>query len=167
MTWTIKLAAGIIPKGFKTDAILVTESKEELEKHFSFTPGVIGGLKFETEKECINKPLVQKINEKFDIPQTVVNTFEINNEWKYDEFQELFDDDYNDTKNNWFIGSGLPGSGKSYAVSSYKNHNILFVTPFNNLAQETVVNGHDAVTCHTLLGFYEEVQDYVKMKQFR
>ena len=101
------IAAGIIPKGIKTDAILVTETKEELEKHFAFTPGVIGGLKFETEKECINKPLVQKINDKFDIPQTLVNTFYIKNEEKYDEFQELFDDGNDESKNNWFIGSGF------------------------------------------------------------
>ena len=34
---------GIVPKGIKTDAILVTD-KEELEKHFAFTPDIIGGL---------------------------------------------------------------------------------------------------------------------------
>ena len=49
------IQAGIIPKGIKTDAILVTETKEELEKKFAFTPSIIGGLKFETGKKCINK----------------------------------------------------------------------------------------------------------------
>ena len=36
--------AGIKPKGIKTDAILVFETKEELEKHFTFNANEIGEL---------------------------------------------------------------------------------------------------------------------------
>ncbi|HRP37434.1 MAG TPA: hypothetical protein PLS50_06530, partial [Candidatus Dojkabacteria bacterium] len=163
------IAAGIVPKGIKTDAILVTESKEELEKHFTFTPHVIGGLKFESGKVCVNKRVVQQFNAPFDIPQTNVQQFQIKDEWKYDEFQELFDDDNNDLKNNWFIGGDLPGVGKSHAVASYKynNHNILFVPPYNNLAQETAEGKDlDAITGNMLLGIYGDGKEYVKMKQY-
>ena len=46
--------AGIIPKGIKTDAILVDNSKEELEKHFTFNSHEIGGIKFESGKSCVD-----------------------------------------------------------------------------------------------------------------
>src|SRR5690606_5289722 len=114
------IKARIIPKGIKTDAILVDESKEELEKHFLFNSDVIGGLKFETGKRCVNNCLTQRVNEPFSIPRVHFDEFKINNEWNYDEFQELFDDDNNDTKNNWLIKADYPGCGKTTAVTNYK-----------------------------------------------
>jgi len=41
---------GIVPKGIKTDAILVSESKEELEKKFQFNPDKLEALNLNLEK---------------------------------------------------------------------------------------------------------------------
>ena len=63
---------------------------------------------------------------------------------------------------NWFLGGPYPGVGKTHAVSSYKGHEILFVPPFNTLAQETKdVKGHDA-TVHKLLGIFNDVSNMLK-----
>ena len=67
------ISKGIVPKGIKTDAVLVSESKEELEKLFDFNPDQIGGLKFESGKSVVNNPLKQKENKPFNIPQPVVH----------------------------------------------------------------------------------------------
>ena len=70
-------------------------------------------------------------------------------------------------KNNWFIGSGLPGTGKSHTVKSYKNNTILFVPSFNALVQDIMESEDiDATTCSLLLGIHAEGQDYIKMKQY-
>ena len=67
---------------------------------------------------------------------------------------------------NWFLGGSYPGVGKTHAVSSYKGHEILFVPPFNTLAQETKdVKGHDACTVHKLLGIFGDGQQYAKVQR--
>src|SRR4051812_16081706 len=47
--------------------------------------------------------IFQRINEPFDIKQPEVTDFKIKDEWNYDEFRELFDDDNNEGKNHWLI----------------------------------------------------------------
>src|SRR4051812_5954401 len=144
--FNLVVSKGIIPKGIKTDAILVTESKEELEKllPFSFidtSKGAkvehIGGHKFESGKSCTNNRIFQRINEPFNIKQPEVTDFKITDEWNYNEFQELFDDDNNECINDWLILGEYPGVGKSYTVENYQKsgHKILFATPNNKLAQ--------------------------------
>ena len=156
------IAAGIKPKGIKTDAILVFESKEELEKHFTFNPDEIGGLKFETGKTCNDTPVVQRSNYVFDIPQVQINKLEMKNEYDINDFTTIFDN-----HNRVLIKGLYPGVGKSYAVINYKgNHKILFVTPFNKLAQQTRIKGCDAITMNMLLGYYGDGKDYIKTVQY-
>jgi len=152
------IEAGIKPKGIKTDSILVFESKEELEKHFTFNPNVIGGLKFESGKTCTDSPIVQRSNYAFSIPQEQINNIEIKNEYDTNELKIIFDN------HNRILIKGLyPGVGKSFAVLNYKGvKKILFVTPFNKLAQQTRVKGCDAITMNMLLGYYGDGKDYVK-----
>ena len=162
------VSKGIVSMGIKTDAILVTEAKEELEKLFHFDASKKGGIKFESGKFCANKRVTQTSNSPFDIKPLKIWQPTIKNEWKYDEFQELFDFEENDgeARMNWFLGGPYPGVGKTHAVSSYKGHEILFVPPFNTLAQETKdVKGHDACTVHKLLGIFGDGQQYAKVQR--
>ena len=71
-----------------------------------------------------------------------------------------------DENNRMLLKGKFPGVGKSHTVINYKNHKILFVTPFNKLAQETRIKGHGAITANKLLEFYGDGQSYVKMKRF-
>ena len=155
------LSCGIVPKGIKTDAILVSESFEELQKHFTFNPHEIGGLKFETGKSCADHQLGQAINEPFDICQTKVNEIYMKNEFDKNEFKKVFDN-----SDRTMVKGLFPGVGKTTSITSYENHKILFVTPFNKLAQQTRVKGHDAITLNMLLGFFGDGQQYVKFSQY-
>ena len=100
------VSKGIVPMGIKTDAILVTESKEKLEELFHFDASKIRGIKFESGKFCANKRVTQTSNSPFDIQPLKIWQPTIKNEWKYDEFQELFDFEENDgeSRMNWFLG---------------------------------------------------------------
>ena len=60
----------------------------------------------------------------------------------------------------------FPGVGKTTSVINFKGHRLLFVTPFNKLAQQTRVKGHDAITLNMLLGFFGDGKDYVKFSQY-
>ena len=51
----------VVSKGIKTDAILVSKSKSEIEHLFNFTSD-IGGIKFESGKKCPNRKVVQIVN---------------------------------------------------------------------------------------------------------
>lgn len=173
--FNLVVSKGIIPKGIKTDAILVSESKEELEKLLPFTfidtsGGTkvehIGGYKFESGKSCTNNRIFQRQNEPFNIKQPEVTEFKIKDEWKYDEFRELFDDDNNEVKNNWIIKGEFPGVGKTTTITQYKHQKLLFATPFNKLAQQTRIKGHHAITLNMLLGIFGDGQEYVKMKKY-
>ena len=48
----------------------------------------------------------------------------------------------------------------------YEGHKILFVPPFNKLAQQFRTKGHDSVTLNMLLGFYGEGEQYTQFKAF-
>lgn len=149
--------AGIKPKGIKTDAILVFESKAELEKHFTFNPDVIGGLRFESGKTCTDSPIVQKYNDPFSIPQVAINVIKLKDEYDTNELNNIFD------KHDRVMIKGLyPGVGKSTSVINYNNNTTLFVTPFNKLAQQTRIKGCDAITANMLLGYYGDGKDYIK-----
>ena len=155
------IAAGIIPKGIKTDAILVDNSKEELEKHFTFNSHEIGGIKFESGKSCVDHRIGQHINESFNIVQPKVNNIVIKDEYDTREFNEKFDQ-----YNRIMIKGLFPGVGKTTSVINFKGHRLLFVTPFNKSAQQTRVKGHDAITLNMLLGFFGDGKDYVKFSQY-
>ena len=155
------IAAGLIPKGIKTDAILVDNSKEELEKHFTFNSHEIGGIKFESGKSCVDHRIGQHINESFDIVQPKVNNIVIKDEYDTNEFNEKFDQ-----YNRIMIKGIFPGVGKTTSVINFQGHRLLFVTPFNKLAQQTRVKGHDAITLNMLLGFFGDGKDYVKFSQY-
>jgi len=60
----------------------------------------------------------------------------------------------------------FPGVGKTTSVLSYEGHNILFVPPFNKLAQQIRVKGHDSATLNMLLGFYGEGQECTQFKAY-
>lgn len=149
--------AGIKPKGIKTDAMLVLESKEELEKHFTFNPDVIGGLRFESKKTCPDSPIVQRINVPFSIQQVEKNVIKLKDEYDTNELNNIFD-----MYDRVMILGLYPGVGKTTSVINYKNKTILFVTPFNKLAQQTRIKGCDAITANMLLGYYGDGKDYVK-----
>jgi len=60
----------------------------------------------------------------------------------------------------------FPGVGKTTSVRNYEGHEILFVTPFNKLAQELRKDKHNAITLNMLVGFFGEGQEYAKFKVF-
>ena len=152
---------GLIPKGIKTDAILVSESRFKLEKLFTFDSSKIGGLKFEKEKYCTNRKICQLANEPFIINVSTVKDIPIVDEYDTAEFKKVFD-----THNRLNIKGLFPGVGKSTSVINYKGHNLLFVTPFNKLAQETRSKGHQAITLNMLLGFYGDGQEYRQFSSY-
>ena len=74
-----------------------------------------------------------------------------------------------DNHNRILLKGKYPGVGKSTAIIGYKykdNHKILFVTPFNKLAQQTRIKGCDAITMNMLLGYYGDGQEYIKTVQY-
>ncbi|HRP37622.1 MAG TPA: hypothetical protein PLS50_07485, partial [Candidatus Dojkabacteria bacterium] len=84
------LSKGITPKGIKTDAILISKSKPELEKLFTFSNN-IGGVKFESGKYCPNKKVTQLLNEPFNIKNRIVNEITILDEYDKKEINHIFD----------------------------------------------------------------------------
>lgn len=165
--FTEVVSKGIKPKGIKTDAILVSESKEQLEKLFSFNPSQVGGIKFEKDKCCANKRITQHSNKPFDIKQLETYEHIIQDEWDSNEFRNLFDA-MDEWDNRLLIKGENPGVGKSTCVINYKKHGhkILVVPPFNELAKQTRMKGVNSITINTLLGFFGEGQQYVKMKPY-
>ena len=78
-----------------------------------------------------------------------INKLEIKDEYDASEMNQIFDN-----HNRILLKGKYPGVGKSTAVIGYKykdNHKILFVTPFNKLAQQTRIKGCDAITMNMLL----------------
>ena len=115
------VAKGIKPKGIKTDAILISKSKSELEKLFTFD-NEMGGIKFESGKQCLNKKIIQLTNEPFNVKDQVINEIKIINEYDKNEFKTIFDN-----HSRIMIEGVFPGVGKTTSVLSYEGHNILFV----------------------------------------
>jgi hypothetical protein len=74
--------------------------------------------------------------------------------------QEIFvEDEYNlgpvvEARNRLAFEGILPGTGKTYAAKEYaREHKTLFVVPNNQKRSELIMEGFDAVTVDTLLGF--------------
>src|SRR5689334_412140 len=99
------ISKGIVSKGIKTDAILVSESKSKLEKSFHFA-AKIGGIKFEKEKYCTNRKICQRVNEPFEIKQTLVTDLPIKDEYDTTEFKTIFDANNRLLINGLFLGVG-------------------------------------------------------------
>ncbi len=159
------VSKGIVPKGIKTDAILVSESKEELEKLCIFDTSQIGGLRFESGKYCTDFKIKQRRNEVPNIQEIKVDDVKIKDEYDTQEFKEIFDEMTGDN-NRLLIEGEMPGVGKTTCVTNYKGHKILFATPGNKLAQKLrIEKGVNATTAHKVLGVYGNGQEYVKMKR--
>lgn len=148
-------------KGIKTDALLIMKSKSEVEKVFNFD-NEIGGIKFETGKSLTDKKIVQEQNETFgEQIESKINEVQIKIEFDSKEINKVFD------QHHCTLVKGLfPGVGKTTSVQNYQGDKILFVTPFNKLAQELRKGGHNAITLNMLLGFFGEGQQYAKFKIF-
>ena len=69
---------GIEIKGIKTDALLISKSKSEVEHLFTFD-NKIGGVKFETGKSLTNKKIEQEINQPFNNMTLLVTSLYILN----------------------------------------------------------------------------------------
>ena len=132
------VSKGIVSKGIKTDAILVSKSKSEIEHLFNFTSD-IGGIKFESGKKCPNRKVVQIVNEPFKVQLRTVNDIKIIDEYDKKEINQIFDN-----CSRVLIQGLFPGVGKTTCVLNYENHKILFVPPYNKLAQQIRPKEHDA-----------------------
>ena len=117
------VSKGIVPKGIKTDAILVSKSKSEVEHLFNFTSD-IGGIKFESGKKCPNRKVVQIVNEPFKVQPRTTNDIKIIDEYDKKEINQIFDN-----CSRVLIQGLFPGVGKTTCVLNYENHKILFVPP--------------------------------------
>ncbi|MBS1736426.1 MAG: hypothetical protein JSS98_07425 [Bacteroidetes bacterium] len=155
------VSKGLKPVGIKTDAILLTESRAKLDKLFKFNPGERGGIKFESGKFCTNHKVAQVVNTPFAIKKRDVNVIKIKDEYDTNEINKVFDQ-----HGRVGIWGDFPGVGKTTSVLNYIGKKILFVTPFNTLAQETRSKGHDAITLNMLLGFFGEGKEYSRYKAF-
>ncbi|HRP36790.1 MAG TPA: hypothetical protein PLS50_03195, partial [Candidatus Dojkabacteria bacterium] len=152
------VSKGIKPIGIKTDAILVSQSRVILEdKDIKFTPNERGGIKFESGKFCTNRKVEQEDNKPFDMKVREVNVIKINDEYNTNEINSVFDQ-----HGRIGIWGAFPGVGKTTSVLNYKGHRLLVVTPFNTLAQDTRLKGHEAITLNMLLGFFGEGKEYVR-----
>lgn len=152
---------GVAVIGIKTDALLIMKSKSEVGKFFKFD-NEIGGIKFETGKCLTNKKIAQEQNQSFGQQVEIkINDIQIMNELDSKEINKIFD------KNHCTLIKGLyPGVGKTTSVLNYVGHTILFITPFNKLAQALRKKGRDAITLNMLIGFFGEGQEYAKFKVF-
>jgi hypothetical protein len=148
---------GIKPIGIKTDAILVRSSKVLLEKYFQFDATKIGALKFESGKTLINKKIIQEKNKTIEFPEISINNINLDDEFDTKAINKIFD-----KYNKILIKGYFPGVGKTMSVIKYQNHKILFVTPFNKLAQELQKQEHKAITLNMLLGIFADGKEYAK-----
>lgn len=136
--------------GVRTDCIILKETEEDLIKLFDFED-VIGGLKLETNKCCINQKIEQQDPVSIEqlqkmTSQTKVNIIDIKNEYDTQEINKAFDD-----HNHILIKGKYPGVGKTTAVKNY-NKKTLFVSPYNKLCQELIKDNFDAITVNQLIG---------------
>lgn len=147
--------------GFKTDSILINKSKNDIEHIFKFDDSKIGGLRFETNKSCVDVKIKQQQNEPFNKIKNNLNEIEIKNEYDTNEINNIFDNN-----NHILIKGSFPGVGKSTAVQNYEGHEILFITPFNKLAQQLRKKNFKAITLNMLLGFFGEGKEYTNFKSY-
>jgi hypothetical protein len=148
---------GITPVGIKTDAILVKSSRVLLEKYFQFDETKIGALKFESGKTLINKKIVQEKNKLMEFPEISINNIPLKDEYDTKAINGIFD-----AHNRILIKGVYPGVGKTTSVINFTNHKILFVTPWNSLAQDLQRKGHKAITLNMLLGIFADGKEYTK-----
>ena len=159
------LVVSIVSKGIKIDAILVSESKEELEKLFPFDASKIGGIKFESGKSNSEFRIRQIENEPFEIKKPYFCEVPINNEYDTIEFRNIFDEMIHDDNNCMHISGKHPGCGKTTVIKNYcKGRRIVFATPGNKLAQVLRREGFEATTVHKLIGIFGDGREYSKMK---
>jgi hypothetical protein len=79
-----------------------------------------------------------------------VTNIPIKNEWRFDEFKEIFDNG-----NHVLILANIPGAGKTHSLIEYckpLGDKALFVCPYNALADDLNGKGVKAITLHNLLG---------------
>ena len=110
-------------------------------------------------KKLIEKPIVQGQHILQNVNISKVQTVNIIDEYDDNEFKQLFDNN-----NRTMILGALPGVGKSSAVKRFANHNTLFISPYNKLAQEMRKDGFVGITLNKLLGFFGDGVDLVNTK---
>ena len=149
---------GFVPLGTNTDSVIVDGNYESLHKNFQFSRE-FGRYKFEREKKLRNKPILLTIKDIIDFKIMSVNTIYIESEKDFDlnipesilKYNREVISILNDHK-VLFIGSGLPGSGKSVAAALGCNKDeILFCTSYNMLVDVLMMDGNDAITNNKLL----------------
>lgn len=161
--YTRAVKAGLTPVAVKTDCVLVDNTMSEARKAgFSFN-NVIGGLKWEKNKFVHGNKLSVKINALVEPLKAEVRKLKVIDEWKTDEFTEIFD-----KYDRVIVTGSLPGVGKSHSVKEYQKtgKRVLFVCPFNKLCQSVKKDGLKAITSHKLLNDYADRNAYAKGKQF-
>ena len=130
--------------GIKTDCLLVREDDQVLNDIFHFNKD-IGGVKFESGKNPINKKIAMVANDLIEFKQPVVNIIKLKDEWDVYEMKEVLQ-----KYDRVFISANLPGSGKTTATKN-SGYVMEFVTPYNKLCQELRKEKYDSVTLNKLL----------------
>ena len=130
--------------GIKTDCLLVREDDQVLNDIFHFNKD-IGGVKFESGKNPINKKIAMVANDLIEFKQPVVNIIKLKDEWDVNEMKEVLQ-----KYDRVFISANLPGSGKTTATKN-SGYVMEFVTPYNKLCQELRKEKYDSVTLNKLL----------------
>jgi len=141
---------GLRVRGIKTDCIMVEEDVNLIEGLFEFN-NEIGGIKLEKDKVLPCKEFARRDNKYTVRDREEINYIKVNSEMDTDELNTIF------RENTRVLVKGLyPGVGKTTAVRNFgdQDNKILFVTPFNRLAQELRKDGFDAVTLYRLLGYF-------------
>ena len=115
--------------GIKTDCLLVKEDKQTLEKIFCFD-NKIGGVKFESGKNPINKKICMFTNELIEFKQPIVNIIKLKDEYDANEMKSELQ-----KYDRVFINANLPGSGKTTGAKN-SGYKLEFITPYNKLCQE-------------------------------
>ncbi len=149
---------GFEPLGANTDSIMVDGDSTKLTDIFQFSKE-FGGYKLEHDKKLRNKPILMDINKIIDFKIPTINTYYVESEKDFDLSNPESIIKYNNEVititnqyNRLFIGSGLPGSGKSVAASlGCSENDILYCTSYNMLADILMMDGKDAITNNKLL----------------
>lgn len=158
---------GLQPVAIRTDSILCLDDVSTLAKsNFDNVKNRqnqpfdnIGKLKFETNKVSADIHLQQIDNTLLPHNIPAVNTLKLKDEWKSDEYKQIFEN-----YNRVIVKGVYPGSGKTYSVINYcmeNNKKLLMIVPQNELAidlkrksDEYIKNGKEGfeiMTCHVLL----------------
>ena len=143
---------GLVPCSIKTDSVLTTATEKQLKQFFKFD-NKLGGIKIEKNKKTCFIEHEFKNNTIIDNNKIPINLILINTE---DNFFNDIESYNNEIKqilmNNQYIviWGKFPGTGKSYACGLISKK-TLFVTPYNEKCQELILEGHIAITLHSLM----------------